>query len=265
MSLPQLRRTLLDQRWTTIWFAVGVAAYGILIVLFWPTMKKSQQLYEQLLAAFPEGLLKAFGIEGMGRFTGFLGTEFLNFMWPLIAAVFVVMAASSAVAGEIDRGTVELWLSVPERRWRLLLAKHAALMVEIVALSVATVLSIAIGALLVGEDIPSGGLIAPAIVLASFCVAVGGYTLLFSSLVSSRGAAAGLGAAVTLASYLAGVLSSLSPDVERLRYLSIVSAFHPQRALEGGEYASDALILVAIGVVCAALSLVVFERRDANP
>lgn len=265
MSLPQLRRTLLDQRWTTIWFAAGIAGYGVLIVLFWPTMKKSEQLYEQLLTAFPEAMLKAFGIEGMGRFTGFLGTEYLNFMWPLIAAVFLVMAASSAVAGEIDRGTVELWLSVPVRRWRLLLAKQVALLLEIVVLSAATVLSVAVGAVLVGEEIPRGGLVAPAVVLASFCIAVGGYTVLFSSLVSSRGAAAGLGAAVTLASYLAGVLSSLSPDVERLKYLSLVTAFHPQRALEGGEYAADVLILIAIGVVCAALSLVVFERRDANP
>lgn len=265
MSLPQLRRTLLDQAWTTLWFAVGVAGYGVLIVLFWPTMKKSEVLYEQLLKAFPEAMVKAFGIEGMGKFTGFLGTEFLNLMWPLIVAVFVIMTASLAVAGEIDRGTIELWLSVPERRWRLLLAKIAALLVEIIALSVATVLSVAAGALLVGEELPLSGLLAAGVVLASFCIALGGYAVLFSSAMSSRGAAAGLAAAVTFASYLAGVLSGLGTDAERLKYLSIVTAFHPQRALEGGEYLGDVLVLLGIGVACAIASLVVFERRDANP
>lgn len=265
MSFPQLRRTLADGRWMLFWFAIGLIGYGVIIAAFWPTMKEGEEVYTQMLKAFPEAMLAAFGITGMAHFTGFVGTEYLNFMWPLIAAVFLIMTASSFVAGEIDRGTVELWLSVPDERWRLLAAKLFAFLVQIAVLVVASVVSLALAAYFAGERLSSDSLVGLAVVLASFCVAVGGYTALFSSALSSRGAAAGLAAGVTFASYLAGVLSTLSKDVADLKYLSIVTAFHPQRALEGGEYASEVLVLVTIGVVCALASLVIFHRRDANP
>ncbi len=99
----------------------------------------------------------------------------------------------------------------------------------------------------------------------SFCVAVAGYTVLFSSALSSRGAAVGLAAAVTLASYLAGMLSGLTTGTEGLEYVSLQTAFHAQRALSGGSYGSGTAVLMAVGLACALASLVVFERRDANP
>ncbi len=265
MSTQQLRRALIDQRWTLFWFAAGLAGYGILLVAFWPAMKQNAGLYAQLLTGFPEAFLKAFGVEDMTRFSGFVGTEYLNFMWPLIAAVFVIMAASSFVAGEIDRGTVELWLSVPETRWRLLVAKQVALLLGIAVLAAASAASIALAGRIVGEDLSAPGLLGTSVVLASFCVAVGGYTTLFSAALSSRGTAAGLAAGVTFASYLAGVLSGLSKDVEWLKYLSLQTAFHPQRALADGPYGAEALTLFGIGIVCALVSLAVFQRRDANP
>ncbi len=265
MSLPQLRRTLVDARWTLLWFSAGLVAYGVLIVALWPTMKQNAQLYAQLLRAFPEAMLKVFGIEGMATFTGFLGAEYLNFMWPLIAAVFLVMTASAFVAGEIDSGTVELWLSVPDERWRLFAAKLGAFVLQALVLSAATSLSLALAAALWGETLRPEVLVALTVVLASFSVAVGGSTALFSSATSSRGAAAGLAAGVTFASYLAGVLSGIDKDLEGLKYLSIVTAFHPQRALEGSWSAAEALVLVAIGLACALASLVIFQRRDAAP
>lgn len=265
MSLPQLRRTLADLRWTIVWYALGLAGYGLLIVAFWPPVRQNAATYAQFVSAFPEALRKAFGIEDITHFTGFIGAEYLNLMWPMIAAVFVIMTASAFVAGEVDRGTVELWLSVPERRWRLLAAKEAALLVGIAVLSAATVAAIGVAAAVAGEALSAGGLAATGVVLASFCVAVAGYTSLFSSALSSRGAAAGAAAALSLASYLAGVLSGLSKNIDVLKYVSLQTAFHPQRALAGSAYASEAAILVAIGWACAVASLVVFERRDAAP
>lgn len=265
MSAAQLRRSLLDSRLTVFWYAIGLALYAAVLLPFWPTIRDNQAMYEQFLQAFPKAMVEAFGISEMGTFAGFVGTEFLNIMWPLIAAAFVIMSASSFVAGEIDRGTVELWLSAPERRWRMLAAKELVLVIGSVVLAAVTAAAVGVLGRIVGEDLSTSGVVASAVVLVSFCVAVAGYTSLFSALLSSRGAAAGLAAGVTLASYLAGVVSGLSPDVADLKYLAFTSAFHPQRALTGGDYAGEAAILVAIGLICAVASLVVFERRDANP
>lgn len=265
MSVAQLRRSLLDERWTVLWYAVGVGGYAVLIAAFWPTMKKNTAMFESLMTQFPEAFVKAFGIDNMTTFGGFLGGELLNFMWPLIVGLFVIMAASAFVAGEIDRGTVELWLSVPAARWKLLASKQTALLAGMAVIVAVTVVSIAVSALLAGETLSSTGLVWCGVVLLSFCVCVAGYTSLLSSLFSSRGAAAGLAAALTLGSYLAGVLSGLSKDVEWLKYVALTSAFHPQPALLDKAAGGEVVALFAIGLACAVASLAVFERRDANP
>jgi len=265
VSAAQLRRSLLDLRWTVLWYSAGVAAYGMIIAAFWPAMQKNAEIFQQYIKQFPEAFTKAFGIEEMMSFAGFLGGEMLNFMWPLVISIFLVMTASAAVAGEIDRGTVELWLSAPVARWRLLAAKSLALFAGIVVIVAATVASIALAALLAGETLSAAGLAWCGAALLSFSVAVAGYGLLLSSMVSSRGLAAGLAAAVTLVSYLAGVVSALSADVEWLKYVAITSAFHPQQALLDRAAPGEIALLVGIGVASTLAALIAFERRDASP
>lgn len=266
MSLQMLRRAILDMRMTVFWFALGMAAYALLIVQFWPVMKANSELLSQYIRSFPEALMKAFGVTDLATFPGFLGAEYLNFIWPLIASVFVVTAGSAVVAQEIDRGTVELWLSVPERRWRLLVAKLVALFLAVVVLAAVTVVAIAIGSAVAGETPHPTALAATGLALAAYSVAVAGYCAHFSSFFSERGKAAGLGAAVTLGSYLASIVSGLSKDVEGLKYFSLITAFHPQQALESGAPSwTEVGALLAIAAVCALAALVVFERRDVAP
>jgi ABC-2 type transport system permease protein len=266
VSLPQLRRSLLDSRWTLLWFALGIALYTLLIAAFWPTAKNNAALFAAYIAQLPDAFTRAFGIADITHFEGFIGGELLNFMWPLIVLVFVIMSASSFVAGEIDRGTVEWWLSVPAPRWRLLAAKEVALLLGIAVLAAITIGVVALAGRVAGESLSGGGLLGMGLVLASLCVAVGGYTALFSALLSSRGSAAGLAAGVTLASYLAGVLSGISRDFEWLKYVALTSAYHPQQALlAGGAEPGEVTILVALGVACALASLAAFQRRDAGP
>ncbi len=266
MSLAQLRRSILDLRWSVLWFGLGLALYMILIVAFWPAMRQGTQVLTQYIQQLPDALLKAFGVTDFSHFPGFIGAEVLNFMWPLIAAVFVVMAASAAVGGEMDSGTIELWLSVPAPRWRLLSAKLVALLVGILALVLASIVALGVGARLVDETLATSSLLATAIVLTAFCVALGGYTALFSAVFAQRGKAAGLAAAVTIASYLASVIAGISKDWDWLRYASLMTAYHPQQSLSDGRIEpGEVAALLAIGVACALLSLVVFERRDANP
>jgi len=266
MSLQMLRRATVDLRTTVAWFALGMAAYALLIVQFWPAMKENSELLAQYIRSFPEALRQAFGITDFTTFPSFLGAEYLNLMWPLVASVFVVMTGSAVVAQEIDRGTVELWLSVPERRWRLLVAKLVALLLGIIALAAVSVGAIAMGSAFVGEAPNLIGLAAAGFVLAAYGVAVGGYCALFSSFFSERGKAAGLGAAVTLASYLASIVSGLSKDAEGLKYVALTTVFHPQHAIESGAPTwTEVGALLGIGVVCAIAALVIFERRDIVP
>jgi ABC-2 type transport system permease protein len=263
MSLVMFRRALKDQRWTVVWYALGLFLYGVMILSFYPSIGRNAELMQQYLKSLPEAMLRAFGIADMGTLPGFIGAEFLNFMWPLITAVFVILTGASLVAQEVERGTAELWLSVPESRGRLLAAKLVALLVGIVALVLATIAALVVGAALVGESVTGRGLLAMGVVLLAFAVAVGGYAALFSSFSSDRGRPAGLAAALTLASYLAGVIGGINGRWGWLKRLSIFTAYQPQQALARGDVpVLGTLALLALGLACAAAAIAIFQRRD---
>ncbi|HQX63001.1 MAG TPA: ABC transporter permease subunit, partial [Thermomicrobiales bacterium] len=152
MSMVMFRRWLWSSRWSAIGYGIGAAAYILIIIAFYPTVRANSAQMDQLLKVYPEALKQAFGIANIGTLAGFLGAEVLNIIWPLIVGVFAIMAGSAVVAQEIDNGTVDLWLSVPERRSRLLLGKIVALAMVALLIVLATLAAIWVGAMLVGES-----------------------------------------------------------------------------------------------------------------
>jgi len=263
MNLVMLRRALKDLRWTVAWYASGMAIYMLVMMGFYPTVRANAEEFKRLLEAYPEAFLKAFGVTDLASASGFIGAEVLSVIWPLIAAIFVILAGAATLALEIERGTIDLWLSVPERRWRLLTAKVAAILVGIGLITAATLAALVLGAALVGERFTVSGVLAVGVVLASFGIAVGGYAVLCSSFSSDRGKAAGLAAALTLAFYMASIVAGLSERWSWLERVTIFTAFQPQRALETGRVPLlGTLALLTIGVACVAGAAVSFERRS---
>jgi ABC-2 type transport system permease protein len=263
MSGVMFRRALAELGWTTLWYALGLALFAVLAIALWPSVRADTEQFEQLLDQIPEPLRRALGVGDIITFTGYLGARLLNFFWPLVASVFVIMAGAAVVAQEIERGTVELWLSVPEPRCRLLAAKLAALLVASSVLALSTVATLAVMAPLVDESLTVGGLVAAAIVLAAFGTAVGGVAALWSTVASERGRAAGGAAAVALAWYVLWILAGLSERWAWLQYLSLYTAFTPQQALEHGQLPlPEVLVLVVVAAGTAAGALVLFERRS---
>jgi ABC-2 type transport system permease protein len=257
-------RAVRDLRWTVAWYTAGLIVYSALIISIFPLFQDLMSDFEQMFERYPEPVLRAFGFEGdLASFAAFIGVEYINVIWPLILSIFVIMAGTATVAQEIERGTSDLWLSAPEERWRLLLAKAVALTLGIVTLVAVTVVSIGIGAALVDAWLGFRPLLALSLVLFSYPFAILGYSVLLSSLFSERGRAAGIAAALTLLSYLAWLVAGLAERWDWLRYVSTFTAYKPQLAMETGQVPwLEVVILVAVGCVALAAGLAIFQRRD---
>ena len=65
---------------------------------------------------------------------GYLGSELFSFMVPLLLLIAAVGAGARAIAGEEERGTLDLLLANPVSRRRLVLEKLAALAAELAGL-----------------------------------------------------------------------------------------------------------------------------------
>lgn len=268
MSVSMFRRAFTDTIKTALWFALGLVVYASLMAAFFPSIQDLGDSIQQLLESYPDALLKAFGLSGeinFGDFAIFISSEYLSFIWPLIVGIFVIMAGAATVAQEIDSGTAELWLSVPESRWRLLLGKMIAIGVAALMLVIVTLLAVWFWSVVLDASIPISRILATGVTLAGFALATTAIASFTSSFSNFRGRAAGLAAAIVLASYLLEVLSGINEQWHWLHYLSYYGAFNPQDAIRAGElYPLQLLALLAVTVVASVAALVIFERRDVE-
>lgn len=262
--IAMLRKALWDIRWTAFWYAVGGAAYVLLISLFYPVVRQQSQQFAQLFAAYPKGVLTALGYSNITTFSGFMGGEALNLFWPIIVAVFATLGGASLVAKEVEDGTSETWLSIPASRWRLLLGKMGALALGLLGAVALCVVAVQVGALIDTATVSVSGLLAMAVVMSAFLLVIAGYSSLLSSLFSSRGIAAGISLGLTLLFYALWLVGGLADMWKSLKDFSIFTAYTPQKALESGTVdVLPVVILLAITAACAAGALLQFQRRDA--
>lgn len=179
---------------------------------------------------------------------------------------WAISRASAAVAGEIERGTLDLTLSRPVRRTSYLLAQILATAIAFALLG----LALAAGHLASGwifrlnarpgplEYLPMIGSIA------GLGLAVFGYTLPISAADLSRARAGILGLGITLAGIAALIFARQYEDYEWVADLSAFQYHAPVGlTLEGTrEQYLDLATLYGVFAVGSALALVLFNRRD---
>ncbi len=262
--IPMIRKMLWDLRWTTTWYGLIAVLYIVLILAYYPYFHSNTATVSKLLTSYPKALTQMFGVTDIGTYSGFLGSEIFNVVWPVLMAAFAIAAGSAVVAREIEDGTVELWLSVPAGRVRLLGGKLLGLAAATLLLVAVSLAPVVLAAPLVGAQVSAAGAAAMGVVMAGFMLTVAGYSVLFSAFSSDRGRAAGIAGGLTLAFYLAWVVSRISDSWSWLGKLSIFSAYDPQRALATGTVDVPQLgALAAVIALCVIVALAGFRRRDA--
>jgi ABC-2 type transport system permease protein len=173
--------------------------------------------------SYPDVLKSLFGIsEGasIASGAGFLDVELFGFMLPLLVLVLAIGSGARTFAGEEDAGRLELLLSYPVRRRDAVLAKGAAVGVEVVLVSVAT------GAALVVLDpvfdlgLRAGNVLGALVTLAALGLAYGWLALGIGAALGHRALAIGVAAGTAAAAYLVNGLHELAGWLDPLRFLS---------------------------------------------
>ena len=251
-----VRKALHDVRWQVVGWGLGLAGLGAMLVLLYPVVG----------AQFEGVEVENFGFGAIDDFSNprqFLQVEF--FTWsPVIMTVFAVIVGGALLAGEEGAGTLELLLSQPLTRRRLVLGKLLGAVIAVVG-----VLAIAgLGFLLTAPFVDLKGEVAVAeLAIAPFSLLPFTWfalaaTVLAATLTPTRGRAAALMTAGAFVAYALNITAGLVTSLEWLRLLTPYYYSDAQRVLtEGAVWWHQAVLLVA-AVACAALALAVFERRE---
>jgi ABC-2 type transport system permease protein len=128
-------------------------------------------------------------------------------------------------------------------------------------------LAVLLGALFIGESVDAGRFTAGMLFTAVFLLAVGGGSLLLSSLMSNGRNAAFASIGVLLAMFLVDNIGAMVTSIDWARKLSLfhyakVSSFiaNPAIAINWVNLA----ILLVVAVVFLALAVIIYRRRDIN-
>lgn len=98
-------------------------------------------------------MIEASGIEALGTIEGFLGGQIFNFVWLLGLGLYFAYAAGRLIASDIEDERMDLLLSFPVPRSRLLVEKFASLLLPLVTLNVVVGGVIYVLVLAIGESI----------------------------------------------------------------------------------------------------------------
>jgi beta-exotoxin I transport system permease protein len=259
-----LLKSLRDVRRSFAWWSLGLVGMVALLVSVYPSVRDNPSL-NQLVEDYPEALRAFVAFGGSLDYVspaGYLGAELFSLVVPLVLLIAGIGAGARALAGEEERGTLDLLLSNPVSRRRLTLEKLAALVLELVGLALVLFASLIVGAHVAGMAIGASRLGAATTSALLLSLAFAAIALAVGAATGHRARAIALAAAAAVAAYL---VNGLAPLVDALEPLQKASPFYHYAAsdpLRHGLEAGHSLILVAIAVAAAALAPLLFDRRD---
>jgi ABC-2 type transport system permease protein len=250
-----LLKTLRDLRWQVICYGLGLALMAALVVAIYPSY--SEQLADLELPEAFEGLT---GDVDYASPEGFVSVEFVSWV-PIITLIFAIMAGTSALAGEEANGTLDLLLSQPLSRRRLVLEKMAGIVIATVAIAAITCLGWLVSVPFVDIDISLLSLVAATFNLAPITLTFAFLAMWLGAAMSDRRAATAAVTAVAVLSYFVNYLSRI---VEALEPIAWASPFHYYDidVLTAGFDWWQAAVLLGLVVALAIAAVAAFERRD---
>jgi ABC-2 type transport system permease protein len=257
-------RALVDRWRSLLVWTVGLVVIAAAQLSVYPSVQESGESMQAFVDQWPEAFREAFGLEAYGTGPGYLNAELFSLLVPLVLIAVAVGAAAAATAGEEERGTADLLLSLPVSRTRVLAAKTLVMLASVVAVALAGWVALLVGAPLVDLDIGAADLGAAFVMTALLGLAFGAVALLVGALTGNRAAALGAGIGLAIGAFLLNVLAPMADWLEGWQDASPFAWALGDDPLTTGVDEQGALTLLAVTVVLLALAWVAFRRRDVS-
>src|SRR5579872_5786379 len=105
-------RTVHEHRRSLAVWSAGLFTLAVVMAALYPTVRGNPQL-ATLHETYPKALRSLFGITDLTTGVGFMRAEVFSLVAPLLLIVLAVLWGSDLVAGEEDRGTIDILLANP--------------------------------------------------------------------------------------------------------------------------------------------------------
>jgi ABC-2 type transport system permease protein len=252
-----LRRGLRDRRRAPLTWGGSIGALCAFEVAIWPSIEGS---IGKAIKGYPKGLKEAFGIAQLDTVEAYLDAEMFSLILPLAIAFLAVRSVVALLTAAEEQHYLDTLLAAPIPR--RVLAGGA---VGITALVVAAVL-VVVGCVtwivgsVAGAGISAGPLTAGLVAVWSLAMLFAGLATLAAGFLHRSTAVTALAMGAAVAMYVIDLVGKLAEGAAPLRWASAFKYY--DSPLRDGIDPLACAGLLAVGLACAALGAVLFDRRD---
>lgn len=244
-------------------FTITAAIMFYMGVLIPPLYSFIPEDFIDIFSTFPDAMVAMIGGVDMGTPTGFLTGETFSLVGPIAIIVLTASIGARSLAGEEEARTMDLLLSNPVTRSRVVLEKAQSMTVYALLFGIITFVGTWLGVLLGGlDEVTVGGIASISLMLTLFGLVFGGVALAFSAATGKRGVATMATTGIAVVTWFMFSFFSLSATFEPYANLSPFQWYLGNDPLLNGMDWTGALLLAAASAVLVTISLPLFQRRD---
>ena len=257
-------KSLRDELWPMVWWASGIGLLSAMIIAFFPSIRGNDD-FNAMLESYPENLMALFGLTKLTDITsavGFLNAELFGLMAPLLFVIHGVVLGSGAIAGEEGRGTLEILLTEPISRRKLVAQKFAAMITNAIFLGVVLWIVLVISALAIDMGVSVLRLAAITFSTVLLGVTFGALAFAAGCITGSRSNSVFIVAAVAVGTYLLNAASGIVSYMHWAKWTSPFFYYNAADPLANGLNPTHAAVLLATIAILLGAGYAGLQRRD---
>lgn len=249
---------LKHRRKAIFWWSIGLSLFPLIYISVWPQVADMMNSFSGL------EVYKVIGVS-LESFGDLIGSILLVFV-PLVLSIYAIINGTATLAGEEESGRLELIVTLPIPRWKIVTAKAIALsMATFIILLVVSLVSMGVYYQILDQVESEITPLQMGLTLIStwpLTFAVGMISLCSAAFSPTRRIASILSALVLSVGYFGNNLSGMVSSLEPYDFLFLFSYLDSTgTAFLEGQQIDKLLMLLGIGGVAFLLAILFFHRR----
>lgn len=262
-------RMIRDKYKTFIGYSLTAVAFLEMYIALFPAISRQASQFNQMLKTLPSAMFKAMNMDpstlSFATLQSFLSTEYMSFLWPIMAIIFAISLANYISVNEIEKGTMEMLVSLPVNRIRVFTERYLTGLLIMASFSIISLLSAVPLARLQGISYISANYVTATIGTFFFVWAVYSLAILFSVIFSEKGRASMASGGILIFMYVMSIIANLQDNLKNIQYFSFFHYFNGSDLLAKNVYPENSLLVLGGFAIAATLiSTLIFKRRDLS-
>lgn len=255
----------------TLMWGIGMGALMIFMVMITPAMQGMNLV--GFFEAMPPTVLAAFGmgdgsqeaLDAIATPEGLIAFGFFGKMALIFAAYPVVMGLRATSREEAD-GTLDVTLTLPVSRARVVLERFLAYALDVTFLVLMMIAGLVIGVAVTNVDLDVGRMTALVLNLIPVLLFILAMTVFVGALIGKRQTVVVIMTIFVIASFIIQTVGAMVTAgwMDIVEAFSFFTYYNVQRLLADGVVLGNVLLLLALAAALVAGALYTFERRDVG-